>query len=116
MSCTIFGRKKHDAVEDSACAMVRFAGGAVLMLEVNWNLREPRTNSYLHIYGSKGAAMLSPLQVHKYIHGVLVNVTPAIGHAESLLQGELPPRDQSLHRLRAQTEDARSRRARTRSA
>ena len=78
VTCSIFGRKRRGGVEDAACAMVRFAGGAALMLEVSWNLREPRTNSYLHVYGSKGAAMLNPLQVHKDIHGVLVNVTPAI--------------------------------------
>lgn len=78
VTCSVYGKKGRAGVEDSACAMVRFAGGAALMLEVSWNLREPRTNSYLHIYGSKGAAMLNPLQVHKVIHGVLVNVTPAI--------------------------------------
>ncbi|MGD8412768.1 MAG: Gfo/Idh/MocA family oxidoreductase [Candidatus Latescibacterota bacterium] len=78
VSCSTFGRKGRAAVEDAACAMVRFAGGAALTLEVSWNLREPRTNSYLHIYGSKGAAMLNPLQIHKVLQGVLVNVTPAI--------------------------------------
>jgi predicted dehydrogenase len=76
--CATFGGKRRAGVEDAACAMIRFAGGAALMLEVSWNLREPRTNSYLHIYGQKGAAMLNPLQVHKDIQGVLVNVTPAI--------------------------------------
>jgi predicted dehydrogenase len=76
--CSTFGRKGRSGVEDAACAMARFAGDAALMLEVSWNLREPRTNSYLHVYGSKGAAMLNPLQIHKEIQGVLVNVTPAI--------------------------------------
>lgn len=78
VSCSTFGKKGRGLVENSACAMIRFASGAALMLEVSWNLREPRTQSYLHLYGSKGAAMLNPLQVHKMIHGVLVNVTPAI--------------------------------------
>jgi predicted dehydrogenase len=59
--------------------MVRFAGGACLMLEVNWNLRDPRDVVYLQVYGSKGAGVLTPLQVHKSIQGVLVNVTPALG-------------------------------------
>ena len=76
--CSTFGRKGRGGVEDAACAMVRFAGGAALMLEVSWNLREPSTNSYLQIYGSKGAGMLNPLQIHKELQGVLVNVTPAI--------------------------------------
>jgi predicted dehydrogenase len=79
VSCSVFGKKGKDAVEDSACAMVRFAGGACLMLEVNWNLRDPRDVVYLQVYGAKGAGVLSPLQVHKSIQGVLVNVTPALG-------------------------------------
>lgn len=79
VSCSIFGKKGRDGVEDSACAMVRFAGGACLMLEVNWNLRDPRDVVFLQIYGSKGAGILTPLQVHKSIQGVLVNVTPALG-------------------------------------
>lgn len=79
VSCSVFGQKGKDGVEDSACAMVRFAGGACLMLEVNWNLRDARDVVYLQIYGSKGAGILTPLQVHKSIQGVLVNVTPALG-------------------------------------
>lgn len=78
VSCSVFGKKGRASVEDSACAMVRFAGGSCLMLEVNWNLREPHDKSYLQIYGSKGAAMLNPLQIHKSIQGVLVNVTPTL--------------------------------------
>jgi len=78
VTASVFGKKGRGGVEDSACAMVRFAGGAALMLEVSWNLREPRTQTYLHVYGSKGAAMLNPLKVHKIIHDVHVNVTPAI--------------------------------------
>lgn len=78
VSCSVFGKKGRDAVEDSACAMVRFAGGACLMLEVNWNLRDPRDVVFLQIYGSKGAGILTPLQLHKSIQGVLVNVTPAL--------------------------------------
>ena len=79
VTCSMFGRKGKDGVEDSGVAMVRFAGGACLMLEVNWNLRDPRDVVYLQVYGSKGAGVLTPLQVHKSIQGVLVNVTPALG-------------------------------------
>lgn len=83
VSCATFGAKGRGGVEDSACAMVRFAGGGCLMLEVNWNLREPRDQTYLQIYGSKGAALLNPLQLHKSIHGVLVNVTPSLKSARN---------------------------------
>lgn len=78
VSCTVFGRKGRTGVEDSAVAMVRFAGGACLTLEVNWNLREPQDQTFMQIYGTNGAAVLNPLQIHKQIQGVLVNVTPAI--------------------------------------
>ncbi len=78
VTCSIYGKKGKRGVEDSACAMIRFAGGASLLLEVNWNLREKADRVYVQIYGSKGGAMLNPLQIHKSIQGVLVNVTPSI--------------------------------------
>jgi len=87
VTCSTFGKKGRGGVEESACAMVRFAGGACLMLEVNWNLREPRDVIYLHVYGSRGAAILSPLQIHKSVQGVLVNVTPAIEKKNFFQQG-----------------------------
>jgi predicted dehydrogenase len=58
--------------------MIRFAGGACMTLEVNWNLREPQDQTFLHVYGSTGAAVLNPLQIHRQIQGTLVNVTPVI--------------------------------------
>ncbi len=78
VSCSIFGKTGRTGVEDSAVALVRFAGGACLTLEVNWNLREPQDQMFMHVYGTHGAAILNPLQIHKQIQGVLVNVTPAI--------------------------------------
>jgi predicted dehydrogenase len=83
ISCAVYGRKGKDGVEDSGCAMVRFAGGACLMLEVNWNLRDERDVVYLQVYGSKGAGVLTPLQLHKSIRGVLVNVTPTLGRQKN---------------------------------
>ena len=83
VSCGVFGRKDKDGVEDSGCAMVRFENGACLMLEVNWNLRDERDAVYLQIYGSKGAGILTPLQLHKSIRGVLVNVTPTIAKSKN---------------------------------
>ena len=93
VACSVFGKKGKDGVEDSGVAMVRFAGGACLMLEVNWNLRDERDVVYLQIYGSKGAGVLTPLQLHKSIHGVLVNVTPTLGkqknHYKESYQAEI---------------------------
>jgi len=78
VTCNVFGKKGKGGVEDSACAMVNFAGGSCLILEVSWNLLEPKDLSYLEIYGSKGGANLHPLKIHKGMHGHLVNVTPAL--------------------------------------
>jgi hypothetical protein len=103
VSCSVFGKKGKDAVEDSACAMVRFAGGACLMLEVNWNLRDPRDVVYLQVYGAKGAGVLSPLQVHKSIQGVLVNCARL---KQKNYYKDIISLNRSLHPVRAQTEGA----------
>ncbi len=79
VTCGVFGRRGKNGVEDSACAMIRFAGGACMMLEVAWNVTEPRDVTYLQVYGSRGAGTLNPLEIHKAMQGVLVNVTPAHG-------------------------------------
>jgi predicted dehydrogenase len=79
LTCNIFRRAGERGVEDSACAMVNFAGGSCLILEVTWNLLEPKDHVYLEVYGSKGAATLHPFRIHKAMHGHLVNVTPALG-------------------------------------
>lgn len=78
VTCNVFRRAGKVGVEDSACAMVNFAGGSCLILEVTWNLLEPKDHVYLEVYGSKGAATLHPFMIHKAMHGHLVNVTPAI--------------------------------------
>ena len=79
VTCSVFGRKGRGGVEDSACAMVSFAGGSCLILDVTWNLLEPKDRSYLEIHGSKGGANLHPFKIQKALHGHLVNVTPVLG-------------------------------------
>lgn len=78
VTCNVFGSVGRGGVEESACAMVNFAGGACLILEVTWNLRESRDDTYFQVFGSKGAANLHPLKIHKAMHGQLVNVTPSL--------------------------------------
>lgn len=87
VSCSIYGRQGKRGVEESAIATVNFAGGACLVLEVTWNLLEPRDHTYLEVYGSKGGASLQPLKIHKGMHGHLVNVTPAIQGGASDYKG-----------------------------
>ena len=71
-------RARADAVEDSGVALLRHKGGAVVTVEVSWSLNIERDVAYLHAFGTRGAALLSPLRIHKELHGSLVNVTPAI--------------------------------------
>jgi predicted dehydrogenase len=78
VTCRVFRRAGKRGVEDSACAMVNFVNGSCLILEVTWNLLEPKDHVYLEVYGSKGAATLHPFRIHKAMHGHLVNVTPAL--------------------------------------
>ena len=78
VTCSAFGKKGKGGVEDSACAIVNFAGGSCLIVEVTWNLLEPKDHSYLELHGTKGGAYLHPLKIHKAMHGHLVNVTPTL--------------------------------------
>jgi predicted dehydrogenase len=78
VTCSVFQRVGKRGVEDTACALSNFANGSCLMLEVTWNLLEPKDHVYLEIFGKKGAATLHPFRIHKEMHGHLVNVTPAL--------------------------------------
>ena len=78
VTCSTFGKKGKGSVEDSACAIVNFSGGSCLIVEVTWNLLEPKDHSYLELHGTKGGAYLHPLKIHKAMHGHLVNVTPTL--------------------------------------
>lgn len=78
VTCATFGKKGKTGVEDSACATVYFAGGSCLVVEVTWNLLEPKDHSYLEIHGTRGGGSLHPLKIHKAVRGHLVDVTPKL--------------------------------------
>jgi predicted dehydrogenase len=78
VTCSVYGKTGRRGVEESACAMVHFSGGACLILEVSWNLKTPKDVTYLQVFGSKGGAVMHPLTIHKAMHGHLVNVTPEL--------------------------------------
>jgi predicted dehydrogenase len=71
-------------VEDSAFAMVRFDQELVLTIEVGWSLLREDDITYFNLFGSKGAALLNPIQINKEMHGHLVNVTPALPSRDPL--------------------------------
>lgn len=79
---SVIGAAHHRApraeVEDTAFAMVRFEPDLLLTVEVGWSLLMEHDFNYLNLMGNSGAALLNPIQVHKEMHGHLVNVTPQI--------------------------------------
>ena len=68
-------RKEFD-VDDYAGGLVRFDNGATLLLESSWagHIEKDRFETYL--VGTEGGATVPPLQIHKIMHGTLVDVSP----------------------------------------
>ncbi|MEO0094119.1 MAG: Gfo/Idh/MocA family oxidoreductase [candidate division WOR-3 bacterium] len=75
---TIYKREATAEVEDTAFAMLRFPKDLVLTIEVGWSLLLEKDFTYFNIFGNKGAALLNPIQIHREMHGHLVNVTPSL--------------------------------------
>ncbi len=73
-----FKRDPEMEVEDSAVAQMRFSDNTILIIEVSWILHEQRDVLYMNIYGTKGAALLTPFEIHKEMFNRLVNVAPAV--------------------------------------
>jgi predicted dehydrogenase len=71
-------RAPHSEVEDTAFAMIRFEPDLTLTVEVGWSMLQEKDLTYLNLFGNAGAALLNPTQIHKEMHGHLVNVTPQI--------------------------------------
>lgn len=65
-------------VEESGIGILRFASGLTLSIEVGFSLLRERDFTYFNLFGEKGAALLNPVQIHKELHGHLVEVTPKI--------------------------------------
>ncbi|MBM3323561.1 Gfo/Idh/MocA family oxidoreductase [candidate division WOR-3 bacterium] len=98
-------RDPRAEVEDTAFAMIRFEPELFLTVEVGWSVLQEKDFTYLNLMGNGGAALLNPVQIHKEMHGHLVNVTPQISAkgiqraanqalvkvwVESLLHGSTP--------------------------
>jgi len=54
------------------------SAGVLLTVEVGWSVTLENDFRYFNAFGSAGAALLNPIQIHKEMHGHLVNVTPRI--------------------------------------
>ncbi len=79
---SVIGAAHHRApqseVEDTAFAMIRFQPDLTLTVEVGWSMLQEKDLTFLNLFGNAGAALLNPTQIHKEMHGHLVNVTPQI--------------------------------------
>jgi len=80
LSITGFAHRRSSGpdVEDTAFAMLRFDNDLHLTVEVGWSLLMEKDFTYFNAFGTSGAALLNPIQIHKQMHGHLVNVTPKI--------------------------------------
>lgn len=65
-------------IEDSAFAFIRLEKGSTFTLEVGWSILREKEFTYLNIFGERGASLLNPLEIHREMHGHLVNVTPSL--------------------------------------
>lgn len=83
-------RSPQSDVEDTAFAMIRFENDILLTVEVGWSLLQEKDFTYLNLMGSTGAALLNPVQIHKEMHGHLVDVTPRMSTRDL---------DRAAHRL-----------------
>jgi len=68
---------KTKTVEDSCIVFIEMKYGTSFVLEVSWSFQSAEDYFYCDFFGSEGSAMISPLRIHKQLHGSLVNVTPA---------------------------------------
>jgi predicted dehydrogenase len=75
---TGYKKNERNQVEDSAFALLRLEKNQTLTIEVGYSMLQERDFTYFNIFGHKGAALLNPVQIHREMHGHLVNVTPAL--------------------------------------
>jgi predicted dehydrogenase len=69
-------RDGADAVEDSACALIRCDRGHSIFVDVSWRYIGHEEKFSFEVLGDAGTASLAPLAVFKEMHGTPVNVTP----------------------------------------
>jgi len=63
-------------VEDMGVALVRFEGGASLVLRASWAANIEKTFQETRILGTHGGAYMSPLRIYREMHGSLVDIAP----------------------------------------
>lgn len=106
-------------VEDTAIVSLLMRDGTQMSIEVSWSMAVGDDEYYCDVYGTGGSATLTPLRVHKELHGNLVNLAPTkiespqtvfkrsyeneIKHfigAVRGLHGLISPAQEAVHRMR----------------
>ncbi|MBS4206019.1 Gfo/Idh/MocA family protein [Lederbergia citrea] len=68
-----------NTVEDMANAMIRFEGGASLLVDVSFTLHAKKDEIAVKLYGTKGGAELEPeLSIITEKHDTILNITPQV--------------------------------------
>ena len=82
----MFGPWDHKTytVEDFACALVRFEGGATMSIECSFIANLDKDCHAAHILGDKGGAGIGPLSVQLEANGHLMDCTPCDIHTVGL--------------------------------
>lgn len=64
-----------DTVEDTIIFQATFNGG-VIHIENSWSPNLDADEQWLRVYGTEGSAKMNPFNIHKMMHGNLVDITP----------------------------------------
>jgi len=77
-------------VDDMGVALIRFEDGATLILRACWAAHIEGNIVGTRILGTEAGAFMSPLRIHKDMHGSMVDVThtglvPVEGHAAEIV-------------------------------
>ncbi|NLG28372.1 MAG: Gfo/Idh/MocA family oxidoreductase [Chloroflexi bacterium] len=77
-------------VDDMGVALIRFEDGATLILRACWAAHIEGNIVGTRILGTEAGAFMSPLRIHKDMHGSMVDVTPTglvpvEGHAAEIV-------------------------------
>lgn len=64
-----------DSVEDTIIFQATFNGG-VIHIENSWSPNLDADEQWLRVYGTEGSAKMNPFNIHKMMHGNLVDITP----------------------------------------
>ncbi len=65
-------------MEDFLVCCVNFENQVTVSLEMSWDFPVEKDRFYLEVISENGTGTLNPLKVQKYLHGQMLNITPAM--------------------------------------